>query len=119
MKIKQSANKHFEKDLPKAGGKTLTIVRSPTGVQAKSKRSLQGRLNPKLPINQIIVTYTPDVLPMLNLQTRKRVGTNQKRVKLLLIRTKPFVADFTRKNRNIWLTVLSKTKQPSGCPVEM
>jgi hypothetical protein len=62
MKIKQSANKHFEKDLPKAGGKTLTIVRSPTGVQAKSKRSLQGRLNPKLPINQLIVTYTPDVV---------------------------------------------------------
>jgi hypothetical protein len=31
-------------------------------VQAKSKRSLQGRLNPKLPINQIIVTYTPDVV---------------------------------------------------------
>jgi len=62
MKIKQSANKHFEKELPKAAGKTLTIVRSPTGVQAKSKRSLQGRLNPKLPINQIIVTYTPDVV---------------------------------------------------------
>ena len=62
MKIKQSANKHFEKDLPKAAGKSLTVVRSPTGVQAKQKKSLQGRLNPKLPINQIIVNYTPDVV---------------------------------------------------------
>ncbi len=62
MKIKQSANKYFEKDLPKAAGKSLTVVRSPTGVQAKQKRSLQGRHNPKLPINQLIVTYTPDVV---------------------------------------------------------
>jgi hypothetical protein len=63
MKIKQSANKMFSKDLPKAAGKSLTIVRSPTAVQAgKPKKSLQGRINPHLPINQIIVTYTPDVV---------------------------------------------------------
>ena len=66
MKIKQSANKFFSKDLPKAAGKSLTVVRSPTGVQAKQKKSLQGRLNPKLPINQIIVNYTPDVVPIVN-----------------------------------------------------
>ena len=82
MKIKQSANKFFLKDLPKAAGKSLTIVRSPTAVQAgKPKKSLQGRINPNLPINQIIVNYTPDVVTNVdNSESEASGNESEKRV---------------------------------------
>ncbi len=107
MKIKQSANKHFEKDLPKAAGKSLTIVRSPTAVQTgKPKKSLQGRINPNLPINQIIVNYTPDVVTNVDISGSEGSGnesdtSDQASIHDEVIRT----PDIIRMIQNIQLTV--------------
>ena len=64
MKIVPSHAKTVKKASPKAGGKLVTVV---TAIPTKAKRSLQGRINPLLPINQVIVNYTPD--KVTNLET--------------------------------------------------
>jgi hypothetical protein len=69
--IKSSVAKTLNKTPPKPAGKKLAIVKSPTEVQAKQKKSLhQVRINPKLPINQIIVDYIPDIVSLASSESK-------------------------------------------------